>query len=50
MGPPSFVERDRIRDMERREKLMAERGAEEAAEAGRTDRPKSPLHVSVRGG
>ncbi|EER08910.1 conserved hypothetical protein [Perkinsus marinus ATCC 50983] len=47
VGPPSFVERDRIRDMERREKLMAERQAEEAAEAGRMDRPKSPLHKRV---
>ncbi|KAF4718866.1 hypothetical protein FOZ62_004413 [Perkinsus olseni] len=46
-GPPSFVERDRKREIERQEKLKAEKEAREAAEKGQTVRPKSPLHTRV---
>ncbi|KAF4741122.1 hypothetical protein FOZ63_000592 [Perkinsus olseni] len=46
-GPPSFVQRDRKREIERREKLKAEKEAREAAVKGQTVRPKSPLHTRV---
>ncbi|KAF4647618.1 hypothetical protein FOL47_004373, partial [Perkinsus chesapeaki] len=47
VGPPSFVERDRKKEAERREKMKAEEEARVAAEKEQSSRPRSPMHSRV---